>query len=277
LQRIADTDLAGTYVLRLSAPEVHCSGRVVFSDCTYVVAAQTRDGVSEGYEALKVMLKVSLGSYAYLKVGEKDHLDLIANLHVPLAKIIETTPDLPDDPRQLFDEKTLLDRIFTSGVRESLPKSNQPLPAMDSSKHQPRPSEPRQMPEPVNPDQQQLFSDHNNSNRKWNVSDSVIYQDDPGEDGAPPSEPASSPEFGGLDAESIRTKAAQERQYRYVRRSQRPAMRASPLIVVGLLLLLFSGEVASILFWPRVAAYLKEAVNHSPSLGVDSKAHERRR
>jgi hypothetical protein len=83
--------------------------------------------------------------------------------------------------------------------------------------------------------------------------------------------------FPELDADAIRQQSARERNERYVRKSQKPAFRIGPPLVVGIIFLLFSAEVAAIYNWPKLTAYLKRAANHSTAVGVDSKTIDKRK
>lgn len=241
LQRIIMNEIRGACMLRITAPDLKHSGRIVFADCRYIVAALTKDSLNEGYEAVRAILESSTGSYAFLKIDDMDQLDIVPNLHIPLAQIVNMLPGLPEDPRSLYDEKSLLDRIFHSGqAHETLPVK--PRGDMDDNEYN----------HPI--------TGTVKTKKNWNVLDSVIYADEDGETGnLTPPKPRSEPEFVELDAEAIREQVAQERNQRYVRKSQRPAFRTSPLLVVSLVFVLFVSQLGALLFWPQVASYLKHA------------------
>ena len=311
------------------------------------------------------MLSVTTGSYAFVRVGEQDNLDLVPNLHIPLDRVIATLPALPEDPRALFDEKSLLDRIFTgANAQESMDGPVAPRDDMNGPISQ-------QLPSPV-PSAATEGAGGQSGNKQWNVRNSVVYQDDtdsiagtapkvenkatgiggtkdsahnaqkigstpklgyssdneitldpiptggtrnfPSQTGRSKGEQkgkrpskkepverhqpddndsdsdwqdsrdhrsAASNEsrqtFPELDADAIRQQSARERNERYVRKSQKTAFRIGPPLVVGIIFLLFSAEVAAIYNWPQLAAYLKRATNHSTAVGVDSKAIDKRK
>jgi hypothetical protein len=267
LTRIQEIAIPGISILRVSAPELDHSGRLLIKDSRLVVAALTRDGLYEGYEGVRQILATTIGHYAFLEVGPQDKVDLVPNLNIPVDSILKALPNLPAEPGVLFDEKSLLDKVFTttaSAIAVSEPDSAN------------------------NPPMSQDLEEAGPAGKRWNVADSVIYMDDPPEAAAGLAVPSSqvpsshsqdslaevektntsSPEFAALDASELKASATREREGRYVRRSHKSPSRMSPLIVVGLLFVAFCAQAAAIINWPRVAAYLKHASNQ-----VDSNPH----
>lgn len=386
LDRITMNEIKGISVLRIAGQFVPQSGRMVFSDCRYIVAAMTKDGMKEGYEAVRTMLSVTMGSYAFIKVDEQDNLDLVANLHIPLDRVIQMLPSLPEDPRALFDEKSLLDRIFTganakdamngpvqprddmngpvtqsisipipvpapsgtappppktpvhktwtgldavsfkdasqSGAVGAQPPHASPLPVAGRTSAPERPpanaplhegppvaSKAPPVPSAHRAGDSEITQDPLPAVQPSSAPTSTVKPKPDSKEQDPQAKPRAKKErgksnqpepsgdsgnwqnnhdgllhvneskqtFPELDAEQIRQQSARERNERYVRQSQRPAFRISPLLVVGMIFLIFSAEVAAICNWPKVSAYLKLAASHSSTFGVDSKANERQR
>jgi hypothetical protein len=294
LTRIQEIAIPGTSILRVSAPELDHSGRLLIKDSRLVVAALTRDSLYEGYDGVRQILSTTIGHYAFLQVGPMDHVDLIPNLNIPVDAILKAMPDLPLEPGVLFDEKSLLDKVFTttSGAGPVTPSQ---ASAGD------------EIADVLSGGAENLDS----AGRRWNVSDSVIFADDSndskaGEEpsifqsqGSLPSQNSAqsqnslesqnslksqarmrdiekpkptSQEFAGLDASELKASAAKEREGRYVRRSQKPASRVSPMIVCSLLLISFCAQAGAVIYWPKVAAYLKHA-SSQVLIGVDSTSH----
>jgi len=113
LTRIQEIAIPGISILRVSAPELDHSGRLLIKDSRLVVAALTRDGLYEGYDGVRQILATTIGHYAFLEVGPQDKVDLVPNLNIPVDSLLKALPNLPTEAGALFDEKSLLDKVFT--------------------------------------------------------------------------------------------------------------------------------------------------------------------
>src|SRR5438128_758694 len=98
-------------ILRISGAE-GVNGRLSVAEGKFIVSAATSDGSSSGYAAVRQLLAAGEGSFAFLDTGGQRPQDPGETLYIAIAKLLELMPGLPVDPAELFDEKSLLDRVF---------------------------------------------------------------------------------------------------------------------------------------------------------------------
>lgn len=110
LQAVAEQD-AGLYVLRIASKETDTAGRLAIADGQFIVGACTDHG-DNGYPAVRDILAIAEGSFVLLDSGSEHPSDLKDVLHLSLPRLIEHLPHLPEDPGQLFDQGSLLDKLF---------------------------------------------------------------------------------------------------------------------------------------------------------------------
>jgi hypothetical protein len=82
-----------------------------------------------GYPALRQLLAVGTGNFAGLRPEPGEKIDLVPNLNFELHKVIPLMPALPESPVGLFDEKSLLDKVFSTGSFEKLEQMRPTEPA----------------------------------------------------------------------------------------------------------------------------------------------------
>lgn len=99
-------------ILRISSPGSNVSGRLVIADSSFIVGALVSDGSETGYEAARRLLMANDGNFAYLDTGGKRPQDFDQALYISLARVQELWPNLPAEAAELFDEKSLLDKVF---------------------------------------------------------------------------------------------------------------------------------------------------------------------
>lgn len=130
LQQITASSSADTSFLRISSLQKDLSGYIVIADSRFVTACSIVDEVETGYSALKKLLLVTAGKYVLLSAASHDTLGMEQTLNIELQKLIELLPHLPDSPEYLFDEKSLLDKVFADATPsevsepESYPSAN---------------------------------------------------------------------------------------------------------------------------------------------------------
>lgn len=101
-------------ILRISVPEENIQGRIVFADEGHIVDASI-SGPTESrsaYESFRQLLSLSSGSYVFLDSGMTRPAEFTESLYIPVEKVIALLPALPENPSELFDEKSLLDKVF---------------------------------------------------------------------------------------------------------------------------------------------------------------------
>jgi hypothetical protein len=99
-------------VLRVSSPGSNVSGRLAIAESQFIVGALLSDGTETGYQAVRRLLLANDGNFAYLDAGTTKPQDFDQGLYIPLGKMADIWPNLPEDPNDLFDEKSLLDKVF---------------------------------------------------------------------------------------------------------------------------------------------------------------------
>jgi hypothetical protein len=99
-------------ILRISSPGSNVSGRLAIAESQFIVGALLSDGTEGGYQAVRRLLLATDGNFAYLDTGGTKPQDFDQGLYISLDKMADIWPNLPEDPNDLFDEKSLLDKVF---------------------------------------------------------------------------------------------------------------------------------------------------------------------
>jgi len=115
LQRVLENKPQGNLLIRISSPNAGSNGRLLVRDGRFVTAALLDDSDESGYAALRQLLAVATGNFAGLRPEQGERIDLVPNLNIELHKVIPLMPALPESPVGLFDEKSLLDQVFSTG------------------------------------------------------------------------------------------------------------------------------------------------------------------
>lgn len=101
-------------MLRISASGSQMQGKILISNCQYVVASFCTGSPHDvdPYEALRTTLSMNEGTFAFLALSELEAANFDQSLYIALDRLIESVAKLPSQSSELFDEKGLLDRIF---------------------------------------------------------------------------------------------------------------------------------------------------------------------
>src|SRR4029453_1611215 len=125
LERVLEDMLASaptdTAVLRIACPSKNLSGRLAIARGRYIVGAQMDGDAESGYAAVRKLLAIGDGNFAFLHTEGRFPFDVDPSLHIAIERILELMPSLPENPGDLFDEKALLDELFTAGALGSGP------------------------------------------------------------------------------------------------------------------------------------------------------------
>ncbi len=114
LQAMLASPPTDTAVLRIACPSQTLSGRLAVARGRYIVGAQVDDGDESGYAAVRKLLALKDGNFAFLDTEGRFPFDVDPTLHIPIDRILALMPSLPESPADLFDEKALLDELFTA-------------------------------------------------------------------------------------------------------------------------------------------------------------------
>jgi hypothetical protein len=128
LKAVAGTTPVRFGILRISASDGRLSGKLLVVNNSDIAGAQLADGSAHGYPAARRLLAVAEGNYAFLDVGLKRPATFESELCLSINRTISSWPNLPEHASELFDEKSLLDKIFGSNAQ-----SGSVLPAVDMS------------------------------------------------------------------------------------------------------------------------------------------------
>lgn len=112
LARIKSDQTPGLKILRVYRQRDGLSGKIAIDGGKYVMAAVIQNSSESGYQALKMMLSMTDGNFAVLNAKPGDSIEFQPNLHIGLEQLLNTLPNLPENPSKLFDERGLLDRVF---------------------------------------------------------------------------------------------------------------------------------------------------------------------
>jgi len=102
-------------ILRIACPGKNLNGRLALARGRYIVGACVSDSNESGYAAVKRLLMVQEGNFAFLDAGGEHPADVNQSLYVSIERLLDLLPNLPDSPVELFDEKSLLDEVFGGG------------------------------------------------------------------------------------------------------------------------------------------------------------------
>ncbi|MBX9724949.1 MAG: hypothetical protein K2X81_26325 [Candidatus Obscuribacterales bacterium] len=111
LKAVADVPNVPFGALRISCPSKNIQGKVLIADAKHVVAASCSDD-KDAYEALRTLLEVKDGNFAFLDLSAEDIADFDQSLFINIDRLIQAMPALPLSSSELFDENTLLDKVF---------------------------------------------------------------------------------------------------------------------------------------------------------------------
>lgn len=114
-------------MLRISSAGSPIQGKILISNCQYVVAAFCTGSPHDvdPYEALRTTLAMSEGTFAFLALTEKEAANFDHSLYIAVDRLMESITELPTQSTDLFDEKGLLDRIFGNRANQLLAEDNE--------------------------------------------------------------------------------------------------------------------------------------------------------
>lgn len=126
-------------LLRVSSPEKNIQGKILVGDSTHIVGASCT-GVPlsvDPYEAVRTMLELQEGNVAYLDLATDAIDGMDRSLFICISRVLEALPRLPENPTHMFDERTLLDKIFGPEEVSAMIKDHQqyilPMPIPKST------------------------------------------------------------------------------------------------------------------------------------------------
>jgi hypothetical protein len=123
LKKIRQRSSSGLCLLSLSSPDQQTDGIVSIRDCRFITGAiLTAEGVT-GYAALKKLLSLALGSYSLSQLDVNQLAEFDQDINLDLDRVIAVVPSLPENLSELFDQASLLDKVFS----RAQPKEEQPI------------------------------------------------------------------------------------------------------------------------------------------------------
>lgn len=119
-------------ILRISAHAGDLTGKLVIENGKYIVGASISGTQEKGYGAARKLLLVQSGNFALLDAGVNAPKDKDNSLFMSITEVIAKLPSLPVEASPLFDERSLLDRVFgpdqDSGNLAELAPESTPIP-----------------------------------------------------------------------------------------------------------------------------------------------------
>ena len=113
LQAVLDVPNVSDGVLRISCPAANIQGKIFIAEASHIVGAScTGCPPAEAYESLRTLLEINEGSFVFADVSSQIHAEIDHSLFISISRILETLPHLPQSASELFDERTLLNKIF---------------------------------------------------------------------------------------------------------------------------------------------------------------------
>jgi hypothetical protein len=104
--------LQGNQILHIESVENSVNGQIFIYDSAFLTGAVIAGMEAVGYAALRKLVNVNSGAFSLsqLEVGEPTNSDY--SMNISLRKITENIENLPESPSSLFDQNSLLDKIF---------------------------------------------------------------------------------------------------------------------------------------------------------------------
>ncbi len=114
LKAVSDVPNVPSGVLRVSCPGQSLQGKIVISEARHIVDASCNGSSPfHSYDALRVLLDVKEGNFAFLDLNQNE---LDPSLFIAIDKVLQRLPQLPRSSTELFDQQTLLDKVFGDEV-----------------------------------------------------------------------------------------------------------------------------------------------------------------
>ena len=103
-------------VLRLSSLQNDLHGKVLVSKSSHIVGARCNKS-TDAYESLRLLLSLQQGNFAFLDLSAEP-VDFDQSLFISIAAVLRRLPNLPDAASELFDQESLLDRVFGDSAQD---------------------------------------------------------------------------------------------------------------------------------------------------------------
>lgn len=118
LKAIRQQPSSGLSLLSLSSPDHLTDGIISIRDSRFITGAiSNTDGVT-GYSALKGLLSLALGTYSLSQLEPDQLANFDQDINIDLDRVIAVVPSLPENLSELFDQESLLDKVFSQGQQK---------------------------------------------------------------------------------------------------------------------------------------------------------------
>jgi hypothetical protein len=113
----------GPSVLRVTSTDGTVNGHIYIHDCTFITGASIKGTGETGYDALRtIVMKFMQGSFALLAVQTGDPYESDQSMNIEVRKLAEDIDHLPESPVGLFDQTSLLDKVFNPSFIAQAPQ-----------------------------------------------------------------------------------------------------------------------------------------------------------
>lgn len=129
LQAIHELPNVQLGLLRISCSSKSIQGKILFTRARHILGASCTEGLlsDEPYDALKELLEVKEGNFAFMDISGEVLSDIDQSLFIDISRVIDCLPELPAHSSELFDQSGLLDRVFGQTC-DAMPQQQQPAP-----------------------------------------------------------------------------------------------------------------------------------------------------
>jgi hypothetical protein len=120
----------GASVLRVTGNDGILTGHIYIHDCTFITGAKVKGSEEVGYDALRtIVMKIRQGSFALLSLQAGDPFESDLSMNIEVRKLAEEFERLPESPTGMFDQSSLLDKVFSPGALPETPQPAKPVPS----------------------------------------------------------------------------------------------------------------------------------------------------
>ncbi len=121
LTTVRQQSSSGLILLGLSSLDLQTDGIISIRDSRFITGAISNTDGLTGYSALKRLLSLAVGTYTLSQLDANQLADFDQDINIDLDRVIAVVPSLPENLSELFDQASLLDKVFSKTKQNDLP------------------------------------------------------------------------------------------------------------------------------------------------------------
>jgi hypothetical protein len=121
LTTVRQQSSSGFILLSLSSQDLQADGIISIRDSRFITGAISNTDGLTGYPALKRLLSLAVGTYTLSQLDANQLADFDQDINIDLDRIIAVVPSLPENLSELFDQASLLDKVFSKTKQNDQP------------------------------------------------------------------------------------------------------------------------------------------------------------